>query len=172
MPLKSRGYASYGTVEIGFDTDDFELTIGNYCSIAGGVTCFNKAHHRTTGVSSFPFFEVYGIGHPCGYSKGNVAIGNDVWIGDGVLITGGITIGNGAVVAARSVVTKNVPAFAVVGGNPAKVLKFRFDEETQTLLTASKWWDKTIEELAPHAHFLTSPNPTDVRMFIKALSTL
>ena len=172
MPLKTRGQGSYGSIDIRFDTEDFELTIGNYCSIAGNVQCFNKAHHRSTGVSTFPFCEIYGIGHPCAYSKGNVAIGNDVWIGDSVLITGGISIGNGAVVAARSIVTKDVPAYAVVGGNPAKVLKFRFDTETQMLLTASKWWDKTVEELTPHAHLLTSPDSADVRRFITALSAL
>lgn len=97
-------------------------------------------------------------------------IGNDVWIGEQVFIPGGVTIGNGAVVAGRSVVTKDVPPYAVVAGVPAKIVKYRFDPETIELLERSEWWNLSDEEIKEKLDIFTVPDPTKediIRYFIK-----
>jgi acetyltransferase-like isoleucine patch superfamily enzyme len=86
--------------------------------------------------------------------KYSLIIGNDCWIGEGVFIVGGITIGDGAVVLAHAVVTKNVPPYAIVGGVPAKILKYRYDEETIKFLLDLKWWNKDISWLKRNADLL------------------
>jgi acetyltransferase-like isoleucine patch superfamily enzyme len=112
---------------------DSKLTIGSFTSIAPDVRIFLGDEHRTDLVSTYPF------GKPT--TKGNVTIGNDVWIGYGATIMSGVIIGDGAVIAARSHVVKSVHPYEVVGGNPARHIKFRFDEETIALLLELKWWD-------------------------------
>jgi acetyltransferase-like isoleucine patch superfamily enzyme len=122
-------------------------TIGKFCSIASGVKIVLGAH-PTNLISLHPAF--YAINKPMEtfadqqyfneYAK--VAIGNDVWIGEDAIIPGGITIGDGAVIASRAVVTKDVAPYSVVGGVPARHLKFRFDEARIKDLLAIKWWDK------------------------------
>lgn len=87
-------------------------------------------------------------------------IGNDVWIGEQSFIPGGITIGNGAVIAARSVVTKDIPPYAVVAGVPAKIIKYRFDEETIKLLESSEWWNLSDEEIKDKLDIFTISNPS------------
>jgi acetyltransferase-like isoleucine patch superfamily enzyme len=169
MPLTHKGHGSYGNISILFDTPSFELTIGNYCSIAGNVTCVAAGHHRTTGVSSFPFYELYGIGTACGYSKGNVHIGNDVWIGANVSIMNAVSIGTGAVIAAHAVLTKDVPPYAIVAGNPGCIVKYRFDEDIRDRLLASEWWKLTVEELTPYADLITGGNLDSVLVFLGAL---
>lgn len=126
--------------------------IGKFCSIAPNVEIV-LGKHPVNMVSTHPAF--YSTHKPFKtfsdkiyydeYDK--VAIGNDVWIGEGVLIPGGVTIGNGAVVAARAVVSKDVAPYSIVGGIPAKHIKYRFDEETIHKLESSKWWDWDIEAL-------------------------
>lgn len=120
---------------------------GKYCSIAAGVTIFIGGNHRTDWVSTYPFSalvpiwpEAAGIeGHP--QSNGDVVLGNDVWLGAQCTIMSGRTIGNGAVVAAFAVVTKDVPPYAIVGGNPAKVIRYRFTEQQIARLNRLCWWD-------------------------------
>lgn len=124
--------------------------IGRYCSLAKGILVLNGSHpvaHK----SSHPFFYNPALGYVDQLlidRRKNLIIGNDVYIGAHVVISPNVTsISDGAVVAAGSVVIKNVPPFAIVGGNPAKAIKARFSRETVERIIASKWWDKDIEEL-------------------------
>lgn len=124
--------------------DGATLKIGAFCSIADGVEIFLGGEHRTDWVTTYPFNVIWESakhikGHP--KTKGNVDIGNDVWIGSGALIFSGVQIADGAVIGARAVVTKDVPPYAIVTGNPAKVVKKRFDEETILRLLNLKWWN-------------------------------
>lgn len=130
------------------------LVIGKFCAIARGVRfIMNGANHKLTGLSTYPF-GIFGQGWDAAHpkpgtlrSKGDTVIGNDVWIGYDALIMPGVKIGNGAIVAARSVVTHDVPAYGVVGGNPASLIKKRFDEDTIIALQTLAWWDWPIEKV-------------------------
>lgn len=124
-----------------------KLRIGKFCSIAPDVTIFLGDEHRTDWITTYPFGTAYRdvfsdvvTGHPA--TKGDVTIGSDVWIGYGATIMSGVTIGDGAVIAARAHVVKSVKPYEIVGGNPAKHIRFRFDDETIGLLLELKWWDK------------------------------
>jgi acetyltransferase-like isoleucine patch superfamily enzyme len=140
------------------------LIIGKYTAIASEVTILLGGNHRTEWVSMYPFPALAdkwpranGIaGHP--WSKGNVVIGNDVWIGTGATILSGVTIGDGAVVAARSVVVKDVPPYTIVGGSPAKPLKKRFDDNQIKKLLKLQWWNWPDEKVGRHVGMLCSSN--------------
>lgn len=128
-------------------------TVGKFCSI-GPHSSIGLAHHTLDNISTSPLFtEKYNsTGHSwindkgvCPYKK--VSIGNDVWIGANVLIVGGITIGNGAVIAAGAVVTKDVPPYAIVGGVPARIIKYRFSEDVIDALQKTQWWNLPEEKL-------------------------
>lgn len=141
--------------------DDFgsQLTIGKFCSIARGVTIILGGEHNTHWASTYPFNVLFETqkhiqGHPA--TKGDILIGNDVWIGTEAIILSGVTIGDGAVVAARSVVAKNVAPYSIVGGNPAKEIKKRFDENTIHRLLAYKWWNAPIQDILDSADCLMS----------------
>jgi virginiamycin A acetyltransferase len=123
------------------------LRIGRYCAIATGATfVMNGGNHRTAGISTFPFpiFEPW-RGQWDGEfdfpTRGDTVIGNDVWIGHDALVMPGVTVGDGAIIATRSVVTRDVPPYAIVGGNPAQVIRTRFDEQTIARLLGIAWWD-------------------------------
>jgi virginiamycin A acetyltransferase len=140
------------------------ITIGSFCSIAKDVT-IQEYNHRTDRLSTYymekNFFHGRNIGELS--SKGAVAIGNDVWIGAKSVILSGVTIGDGAVVAAGSVVTKDVPSYAIVGGNPARVIKYRFTPEIITKLQAIKWWNWPAEKItAQRDLFLKSIDANDL----------
>ena len=134
-----------------------DVKVGSFCSIADNVTIFIGGNHRTDWVTTYPFghihkdvFDHHGKGHPA--TKGDVVIGNDVWIGSGSTILSGIKIGDGAVIAANSVVVKDIPAYAIAGGNPAKVLKMRFSRKQIDKLLQNPWWelsDSRINDLIP-----------------------
>ena len=144
------GDYTYGCPEILFDDADANLTIGKFCSIADGVTIFLGGNHRTDWITTYPFNMLqayfpeaeYNMGHPA--TKGNVVIENDVWIGRKVTIMSGINIGNGAVIGAESVVTKDIGAYEIWAGNPAKFIKKRFDDKTIERLLELQWWDKDL----------------------------
>ncbi len=134
------------------------LKIGRFCSIAENVSIFLGGNHRMDWLSTYPFNKIKHFrkdaghikGHP--QTKGDVIIGHDVWIGWGAVIMSGVKIGNGAVVGAYAVVTKDIQPYEVVAGNPAKHIKFRFDENTIDILMKNEWWnlnENQIKELIP-----------------------
>ena len=142
-----------------------KLVIGKFCALARGVKfIMNGANHKLTGFSTYPF-GIFGQGWEAAVpapadlpSRGDTVVGNDVWIGYDALILPGVKIGNGAIVAARAVVVKDVPAYAVVGGNPAQVLKSRFPPETVAALEQISWWDWPVEKVTRHLQAIVSAN--------------
>lgn len=151
------GRHSYGAPIIHWDKRSSSIVhIGRYCSIAYDVNILTGGNHNTQWVSTYPhrvMFDIpgkYTDGHPC--SKGDVHIGNDVWIAHGATILSGVHIGHGAVVACRSVVTKNVEPYTIVGGIPARPLRQRFSTAEISALLAIQWWnwpDEKVKEAIP-----------------------
>lgn len=151
-----------------------DILIGSFTSIADNVQIFKGGNHNPNWVSTYPFGHLYtdvfpwhGEGQPS--TKGDVVIGSDVWLGSGCTIMSGVTVGDGAVVAANATVTKNVPPYAVVGGNPAKILKYRFTERQIEKLLENPWWelpDEKIKELVP---LLCSENVDELISKLKLL---
>jgi len=150
--IEFRGRYNYGLefIKIYNWNKENKLVIGSFNSIAL-VEILLGGNHRTDWITTFPFGHIFieefplgsmhGLdGHPV--SKGDIVIMNDVWIGYGCTVLSGVTIGNGSVLAARSVVTKDVPPYSIVGGNPARVLKYRFNPEMIDLLLKIAWWDE------------------------------
>jgi len=123
------------------------LSIGNYCSISGHILIYLGGNHHYEWATQYPF-----NGYNAPWSKGNVIIGNDVWIGTCATIHSGVTIGDGAVIASNAIVTKDVEPYSIVGGNPAKIIKYRFSKEIREKLIEYKWWDfddYIIEHIVP-----------------------
>jgi virginiamycin A acetyltransferase len=151
-------------VKYHFDFTGDKLIIGKFCMIASDVTfIMNGANHLTHAVTTYPF-AIFGNGwenamegktYP---SKGNIVVGNDVWIGYNATIMAGVTIGDGAIIGTNSVVTKDVEPYAIVGGNPAKLIKKRFSEEEVKDLLEIKWWDWEIEKITRNVQYLTDNN--------------
>ncbi|MFC5462029.1 CatB-related O-acetyltransferase [Massilia niabensis] len=133
------------------------LRIGKFCAIARGVKfIMNGANHQMDGISTYPFF-IFGNGWEAARPadgelpyKGDTVIGNDVWIGFDALIMPGVTIGDGAIIAARSVVATDVPAYAIAGGNPARVVRERFDADGVRRLLDVAWWDRPVDWISRH----------------------
>ena len=148
-----------------FDFIGDKLIIGKFCAIAKDVTfMMNGANHQSTGFSTYPFF-IFGNGWEKSAPqpgdlpfKGNTEIGNDVWIGYNATIMPGVKIGSGAIIASKSVVTNDVPAYAVVGGNPAKIIKQRFDDKTINALLSIAWWDWSNDKITAHLDAITQNN--------------
>lgn len=132
--------------------------IGRYCSFAEGVCIFN-GNHPLEHKSLHPFFynPAFGYIGEEQIKRRWIEIGHDVWVGRNAIITPSVKkIGNGAVIGAGSVVTKDVPDFAVVAGNPARIIKFRFDPETIAAMNQSQWWLQDIKELVKNIDAFTS----------------
>lgn len=155
FPQYDIGSGTYGRPRIHSWGEGAVLRVGSYCSIADGVQIFLGGEHRTDWVTTYPFNILWpsgkGLtGHP--KTKGDVVIGNDIWIGTDAIIMSGVSIGDGAVVGAGAVVTKDVPPYCIAAGNPAVVVKKRFDEKTILRLLSIKWWnweDSRIEKALP-----------------------
>lgn len=150
ISLISCGNYTYGDLNVlAFKGKSSKLTIGNFCSIASDVKFFLDGNHRMDGISTFPF-DVRLFGEmPIGVGNGDINIGDDVWLGQRCMVMSGVTIGQGAVIGAGALVTKDVPPYAVAGGIPAKVIKYRFpDEVIEELLKIdySVWTYSFIEK--------------------------
>lgn len=137
-----------------------KLRIGKFCSIACGAKfLFNSANHTLRSLSTYPFpifYEEWGLEgkdiRQAWDNKGDIVIGNDVWIGYQAMILAGVTVGDGAIIGSRAVVTRDVPPYTIVGGVPAKPIRKRFDEETIARFRALRWWDwdqETIRRAIP-----------------------
>ncbi len=155
----SIGGHTYGKPRVISWGEGASLTIGRYCSISTQVVIFLGSEHRTDWVSTYPFpifwKEARHIaGHPS--TRGDVVIGNDVWIGYNVIIISGVSIGDGAAIGAGSVVTKDVPPYAIVAGNPARLVRYRFDERTIQKLLQIQWWNWPDEKVKENIHFICS----------------
>lgn len=149
-------------VKYHFDFSGDKLVIGKFCMIASGASfIMNGANHLTKSISSYPFSifggdwseAMQGKTFP---NKGNTTIGNDVWIGHKATIMAGVTIGDGAIIAAHSIVTKDIEPYTIVGGNPAITIKKRFSNEQIDLLLSKQWWNWEVEKISKHVQDLTS----------------
>lgn len=151
-------------VKYHFDFVNDKLIIGNFCMIASDVKfIMNGANHLTNAITSYPF-AIFGHGWEKAMDgkhypqKGNIEIGNDVWIGFNATIMAGVKIGDGAIVAANSTVVKDVEPYTIVGGNPGREVKKRFSKETTAKLLSLKWWDWDIEKITKNVRHLTGNN--------------
>jgi acetyltransferase-like isoleucine patch superfamily enzyme len=160
----NRGKYSYGHIHIEGENEGGKVVVGDFCSLGANLKVWVGAYHRTDWVTTYPFghinehiFNTFnGAGHPI--SKGDVIIGNDVWTGANVTIMSGVTIGDGAVIAANSHVVKNVEPYSIVGGNPAKLIRYRFTEEQIHHLLQIKWWNWPEDKINRFCPLLCSDN--------------
>lgn len=140
------------------------LVIGKYCSVACGAKfIFTSANHTLRSLSTYPFpifFEEWGLEvrkiTEAWDNKGDIVIGNDVWIGYEAVILSGVKIGDGAIIGTRAVVTRDVPPYTIVGGVPAKPIRRRFSDETVAELLKLKWWDWPAEKVKEHLDAIQS----------------
>ena len=149
------------------------LVIGKFCQIGAGVEfMMNGANHQMNAVTTYPFYTMAGWKMPPPAVealpfKGDTVIGNDVWIGQNAVILPGVQIGDGAIVGANSVVGSNVAPYSIVAGNPARLLRKRFDDELIGLILRFKWWDKSIEEINCLIPLLTDSDLSKVKAELK-----
>ena len=173
--LLTLGAGSYiGDAELRIFAEDpiiANVLIGRFCSLADRICFFVGGAHAYKNVSSFPFDvgtttkKIFGFAPQLPYNRPNhyqIVVGHDVWIGRGVMIMGGVKIGNGAVIGSNAVVAKDIPPYAIAVGNPARVIKYRFDEETIRKLLAVKWWNWDLKKIADNV-----PLINDVENFLK-----
>ena len=151
-----------------------KLIIGKFCQIAAGVEfVMNGANHQMNAATTYPFY-IFGTWEQNAPAqsdlplKGDTVIGNDVWIGQNVTILPGVHIGDGAIIGACAVVASDVAPYTIVAGNPAKLIRKRFDDELTALLLKFKWWDKSIDEINSFIPVLTSGDLKKVKAELKA----
>ena len=151
-----------------------KLIIGKFCAIAKGIEfVMNGANHRMCSVTTYPFnimgggWEQFTPALEDLPLKGDTVVGNDVWIGQNVTVMPGVNIGDGEIIAAKSVVTKDIPAYCVAGGNPCKIIKKRFDDELISYLQEIKWWDWSPEKIFANLEALCSGDLEQIRNIIE-----
>ena len=149
------------------------LIIGRFCQIAAGVEfVMDGANHQMNAATTFPFYTLEGWDmEPPAPSdlplKGDTVIGNDVWIGQNAVILPGVHVGDGAIIGANSVVGRDVEPYSIVAGNPARILRKRFDDELIGLLLRFRWWDKSVEEINALIPLLTNSDLRKVKTELK-----
>ena len=169
LQLGRHSYAGDHAIRAFLRTDAV-VRVGNFCSIANGLLIIIDGNHFMEWGSTFPFSVRCGWGtaETC-WGKETPTIGSDVWIGQNVTIYSGVHVGHGAVLAGNAVVTKSVPPYAVVAGNPAKIVKYRFSEPLIEKFLKSEWWDLPDEVIA---HKLVLPCLKHPELFVKAALNL
>ena len=144
-----------------YDFSKVKLVIGKFCAIAAETKFIMTGDHKLDGISTYPF-PIFQHGWESAYDvttlpvKGDIIIGNDVWLGYDSLVKNGVTIGDGAIIATRAVVVKDVPPYAIVAGNPARIVKFRFDEATIERLLNIAWWHWDIDKINKNLSLICS----------------
>lgn len=164
------GTNCYGVPKIKHAHPEAKLVIGNYCSIANNVEIYLGGNHRADWITTYPFPHFFEeASHISNYevTNGNVEIGSDVWLCQNSTILSGVKIGHGAIIANGALVTKDVAAYEIVGGNPAKHIRWRFDQPTRELLLQSSWWNWSQEELLEIADILCSDKIAQFIEYIK-----
>jgi acetyltransferase-like isoleucine patch superfamily enzyme len=166
------GKYSYGNPKLLWPSDLSKVNVGNFTSIADSVKIFlgNGYGHDSSFVSTYPFGYIHenvfeNVSNNAKNTNGNINIGSDVWIGQFVTIMSGVTIGDGAIIAANSHVATNAEPYSIVGGNPAKHIKYRFSPDQIEKLLQIKWWNWDDDKINKYTSFLASPN---VDAFIEA----
>ena len=152
-------------VKYHFDFIGDKLIIGKFCMIASNATfIMNGANHLTDAITSYPF-AIFGqdwanaMDNKTYPLKGDIVIGNDVWIGYNATILTGVTIGHGAIIAANATVTKDVEPYSIVGGNPAQLIRKRFPDQTIAKLLELAWWDWDLDKITRNVQYLTGNDP-------------
>ena len=158
-----------------YDFNGDKLIIGKFCQIAAGVEfVMNGANHRMNTVTTFPFYIFEGWNQDAPPLselplKGDIIIGNDVWIGQNSVILPGVHIGDGAIIGLNSVVGSDIPAYHIAAGNPVKVIRKRFDDELINLMLEWQWWNYSIEEIEKFIPVLSDSNLNRVKERIKRI---
>jgi len=155
------GIGSYGLPKVHDWNEGATLRIGSFCSIAENVQILLGGHHHAEWLTTYPLLDMLkeSAGTAgCGFSRGDVVIGNDVWLCSNSIVLSGVSIGHGAIVSAGAIVTRDVAPYSVVAGNPARHIRWRFDDSTCKALLAIAWWDWPVEEITGMASVLCSDN--------------
>ncbi|PVZ20655.1 MULTISPECIES: CatB-related O-acetyltransferase [unclassified Pseudomonas] len=158
-PSYSFGTGTYGNPTVHDWHEGATLKVGAYTSIAGGVQIYLGGHHRTDWISCYPFpAKMDEMAHitDFGGTHGDVTIGNDCWICSNVSILSGVTVGDGAVIAAGAVVSRDVAPYEIVGGVPARHIRWRFEQDQRELLQTAQWWQWPLDEIRTVAPLLCS----------------
>jgi acetyltransferase-like isoleucine patch superfamily enzyme len=159
----SYGDYTYGRCHVFDWGHPYTLKVGKFCSLGANITVYLSGNHRTKWVTTYPFgnhlLNIFPrTGEQACISNGNVIIGNDVWIGTNATILSGVTVGDGSVIAANSHVVKNVEPYSIVGGNPARLIRYRFSHEQISKLLEIQWWNWSVEKINQNMSLLCNEN--------------